>query len=713
MPTIEKLISRAQKQIPALDSERVLHAFEFAKESHANQKRASGENYICHPLAVANILLDLNPDEDAIIAALLHDVTEDCDVDCKAIEKNFGSTVAKLVDGLEKISHLRATGEDRQINSLRKMFLAMSKDLRVVLIKLSDRLHNMQTLHFVPPEKQQRIARETLQIYAPIAARLGIYAIKSPLEDLAFFYLQPEEYQDIATQMKKHEPHRTKILKSAKKILEKILRKENVTGQITGRVKHFYSIFKKLKRKGASSIDELYDIFALRIIVKNIADCYSLLGRVHQAFTPLSKRFKDYVAVPKPNGYQSLHTTVIGLSGTKKKSIPVEIQIRTEQMQQEAEFGIASHWHYKEKGKSVPDLRKADWVKSLVVPGQKNNIEFMHDLATDAFSDRIFVLTPGGDVKDLPKGATPIDFAFLVHTDLGLCTKAAKVNGKIVPLQKELKNGDVIEIVTSKHPTPHQNWISFVRTSSARNRIRRFFKAQDREKIIRDGKQILNDQLERLGAGKLDAHLQVLKNFGNKKRSLQERLEIIERIGNGSLNVATIAKKLIAKREKRQQTFRKSETQTSKEKIDEILVAGEEKIPIRFASCCHPDPSKSIVGFVTRGQHVTIHFQDCKTIAKLDPARLIECKWSSEKRTEGVTFKIMTTENRPGLLFEIVKIFARREINLERVEPKRISPIHFEITLQAHVDIPLANKLVDLLEQIPGVGKVTESFHEE
>ncbi len=710
MLSVDQLLKKADTFIPDLDKKRVKEAFVFAKEQHKGQKRASGEDYIYHPLTIANLLLDFLPDEDALIAALLHDVTEECDLTPKDIEKKFGKTVANLVDGMEKLSHVRAYGKDRQIGSLRKMFLAMAKDIRVVLIKLVDRLHNMQSLHFLRKDKQERIAEETLTIYAPIAARLGIYALKGPLEDLSFFYLYPDKYTDIAQQMRKHEPYRTRILKNAKKELKKALEEDDVLGEINGRVKHYYSIYKKMQRKNSESIDSLYDIFALRVVVPTIKDCYVVLGRIHQYWTPLSKRFKDYIAVPKPNGYKSLHTTVIGLSGIKTKSVPIEIQIRTPKMQEEAEYGVAAHWHYKD-GSRTP-LKPGVWVKHLadIENKIKSNKEFFQNIQIDTFSDRIFVLTPNGDVKDLPQGATPVDFAFAVHSDVGMRIKIAKVNGKIVPLDYQLENGNVVEIVTSRDSNPHQNWISFVKTTSARNKIRNYLKSQNREKIVREGRELLNKQLVRFGLEELDPHLQALKNINNKKRTLKEREEILERIGNGSLSASKIVKNLLGKKD----LSKKPANKTYKTKIisetgevGEILVSGEKKIPVKMPKCCAPKEGDRIIGFITRGGHVTVHKTDCKTIKNLDHARMVDARWASDKSAL-VTFIVNTNTDRVGLLRDIVDIFVKSGVSLKSFGfLERISPISAQIYLKAVVNnFEMITILMDRIESVDGVVSV-------
>lgn len=721
MITIDQIIGKVKTYIPNIREEKILEAYEFAKNCHKGQKRISGEDYLAHPMAVLNIMMDFYPDESMIIATLLHDVTEDSVVTIDEIKAIYGSTVARLVDGMEKLSKVQAHGKDRQVGSLRKMFLAMAKDIRVVLIKLADRLHNMQTLHFVESkEKQKRIAEETLSIYAPIAARLGIYSIKGPLEDLAFFYLQPEEYMNIAEQMKKHEPYSTRILKHAKKELRKAMDEEGIEGEISGRVKHFYSIYKKLQRKNKDNIDDLYDIFALRVILNDFKNCYIMLGRIHQQWTPLSKRFKDYIAVPKPNGYKSLHTTVIGLSGIKTRSMPIEIQIRTQKMQHEAEYGVAAHWKYKEKRPPSFERKGNIWIQHLVdiEKNAKNNIDFMQNLEIDTFSDRIFVLTPNGDVKDLPKDATPIDFAFAVHTDVGLRAKMAKVNGAIVPLSHHLENGSVIEVITSKKVEVHQNWLTFVKTSAARNRIKRFLKSCNREKIIRDGKNILNKQLIRFGMEELDPHLQILKNIGSKKNiPFREREEIIENIGNGTLNPTIIVKKIMdlmidkKKKERPQEEkekFIKKEFQNS-----QILISGEKEIPIKFGKCCKIKENDLIVGFVTRGGHITVHKLNCKTLQKLDHHRLIEARWSNELETKLIEFTLEATD-RVGLLRDVVDVFTKRNISIHKFSHAKLtSVVDVVMVFQVKMNnLNIISSIMDSLEEISGVSKVSQKIIE-
>ncbi|MFA5352364.1 MAG: RelA/SpoT family protein, partial [Candidatus Gracilibacteria bacterium] len=491
---LKKILSVVGSYLPDANLERISEAYKFAEEKHAGQMRFSGEPYFIHPVAATMHLLSLKPDEDTIIACLLHDVIEDTDTDVEAIQKKFGKTVAQLCMDMEKLGTVRYQGQERQIENLRKMFVAMARDLRVIFIKLADRLHNMETLEFVRPDKQQRIAQETLQVYAPIAARLGIFEFKAKLEDLAFKVLHPEDYAKLKKELAGSIENQEAFVSKAKKELKNILQKEGIKVEVFGRVKHLYSIWRKMKLKNYPSLDELYDLFALRVITKTTAECYATLGIIHNHYTPLSRRFKDFIAVPKPNGYRSLHTTVIGLS----RQSPTEIQIRTQEMHEQAEYGAAAHWQYSAKKKSVKvDEEKLKWVKNLVELHEKmqDNEEFQENLTSDVLENRIFILTPHGDVFDLPEGATPIDFAYAVHTGVGNTAVGAKVNGKIVKLDEKLHNGEVVEIITRKDAKPNRFWLSFVKTSGAKSKIKAHFGQMDQGENLTLGKDLINAKL--------------------------------------------------------------------------------------------------------------------------------------------------------------------------------------------------------------------------
>ncbi len=706
--TIQHIIAKAQEIIPELDEARILDAFEFAQKSHKDQKRKSGEPYIIHPLAVAYNLLSLSPDEDTIIAALLHDVLEDTDVTPKEIEKKFGATVLKLAQGVEKISKIQLQGKDRQIGSLRKMFLAMAEDLRVIFIKLADRLHNMSTLDSMPPEKQKRMSQETINIYAPIAGRLGIYHFKTPLEDLAFKYLYPKDYQWLKKEIGKLESKREKKIVKIANLLKLKLKNSDLEFEISGRVKHFYSIYKKMQNQNKESLEQIYDIFALRIIVNTTGECYAVLGDIHKHWTPLSYRFKDYIAVPKPNGYQSLHTTIIGVLGDKKAQ-PVEIQIRTKKMHKESEYGIASHWAYKEQ----TSKERTRWVQGLVDLEQslQDNIEFEENLKNDTFGDRIFVLTPGGDIKDLPNGATPVDFAYSIHTEVGHRCIGAKVNEKIVSLDYPLSNGDVTEILTNKNGKPNQFWLNFAITSHAKQRIKAWFRNQDIDKVIKAGKDLLNKQLKRLGHSELDPHLLILKNYEGKKLTFKEREHLLEKMGNGSLSSMIVVKKLFPKDsllspKKEEKANLKSDLQSIQPKV---IVSGEDFYKTKLAACCKPTDRDSIIGYVTRGNYISVHNKKCRTIQRLrHKERLIDVNWSNEKPKHRVNL-IIKIVDRVGLIRDIAHVFALHNVNIismESGDPKLSKGLHkmkFAIQIE---DVDRLNHIFNRLESVEGVTSV-------
>ena len=575
MVSLKNIIDRAQKYLPELDQARLRKAYRFSKKAHSGQVRYSGAPYISHPLATMDILLSLKPDEDTLVAAMLHDVPEDTPVALVEIEEKFGKKVARLVADLGKLSVVRARSKEAEVDNLRKMFLTMAKDLRVVLIKLADRLHNMQTLKYVPAEKRYRIARETREIFAPIANRLGLHQIKNQLEDLCFLHLSPREYDHIMEQLEKQGKIREEYIDYAKKVIQKVLKREGIEGEVTGRLKHKYSIYSKMKTKGKNSVDEIFDVFAMRIILpdkyqqkKEIFDhCYQVLGLVHNQWTPIPRRFKDYIAMPKVNGYRSLHTTVLGL-GVELRNQPTEIQIRTQSLHREAEFGIASHWWYSSTNgfstslsrgqvqewlKAPQDLKRAgslkaqvEWLSALAQLQQEieNNSELVRNLKVDIFKDRIFVLTPMGEVKDFPVGATPVDFAYAIHTEIGHKCHMAKINGQIVPLNYKLKNGEVVEVVTQRNGSPSRFWLSFVKTSLACNKIKNWLNGLDREKNIKVGRDMINQQLLKLSKPLLGPNLSLLRSYGGKRQTLQNREYVLENVGKGLLGVHAVLKKI-------------------------------------------------------------------------------------------------------------------------------------------------------------------------
>lgn len=730
------------KQIEKLglpvDTTRVKMAYEFAKAAHAGQKRFSGEPYILHPLEVAYKLLEFNPDEDMVVAALLHDVSEDTEKTLDDIEEFFGPGVRNLVRGLEKLSKVRSRIDESQVENLRKMFVAMATDLRVILIKLCDRWHNMETLEHVREEKQKRIAKETLDIYVPIASRLGIYRIKGELEDLCFKFLYSDLYNDIDDQVSRYGKERSKYIDSVTSTLKRFLFEKGYDAKIESRVKTHYSIYRKLKRKGKSSIDDIFDVYAVRIIIpqeydkngeENNSKLYQLLGVVHSEWTPLTNRFKDYVAVPKPNGYRSLHTTIIGV-GSKDFNQPVEVQIRTDKMHSEAEFGIASHWLYddtdgastksgfindgKRPKKTVLESQLA-WVKALeeLQSEISNNAELIQDLQTDLFNDRIFVLTPQGDVRDLPAGATPIDFAYSVHSDVGNHCVMAKVNGSIVPLDYELHNGEVVDILTRKNAEPNQFWMSFVKTNGAKNKIKSWFKSKDSDRNIKSGKELLNKYLERIGKSVLDPDYTVLKKYGGSRLTFKEREKILEEIGLGMILPSQVVKAVFPLEDLLLST--KSVESTEKKKMplgetrslsEDVVVDGLDGIPVRFATCCKPKQCDMIIGYAGRDKKVAIHKIDCKMITRNNPDRRIAVHWSSciDQHKYRVNL-VVQLEDRIGLLRDMSNIISDEGVNIvdlsmEKTANENVKLRNFVVEIISYDQL---EHLMNRLERIPSV----------
>lgn len=723
--TIHDIITRAKRYLPSLQEDRVMRAYHFAEEAHRGQVRFSGEPYIHHPLNVAASLLDFHPDEESLITALLHDVAEDTERSLDDIEATFGSSVREVCSGLVKLSKVRSKLNDPHVENLRKLFLAMAKDFRVVLIKLCDRLHNMRTLEFVRPEKRIRIAQETLNIYAPIAARLGIYRLKSQLEDLAFKWLQPEEYRTIDGQLMKTGKLRDQYIEAAKKILQEIFAQEGVQAEIDGRVKSMYSICRKLQKKNKLSIDEVFDIFAMRIIIPDIykhekeytGHLYAALGILHNHFTPLANRFKDYVAVPKVNGYRSLHTTVMGL-GPKEHTQPTEVQLRTCSMHQAAEFGIAAHWLYKEEtiaNSSLPLLQQhQEWMSGLGKIEQKikSNQELLENLRVDIFSDRIFVLTPRGDVKDLPSFATPVDFAYSVHTEIGNHCIGAKVNGIIMPLEYELKSGEVVEIITRKNAKPSLHWLSFLKTNHARDSIRSWFHQFDEEKHLSIGKMLLNKKLQQLGKPVLDDSLTLLRHYDGENLGVAQRKQLLVELGKGAIFTSTILKKLftleelIIERGALHEHTHRSLKVTKPRTISEsprLLIGNEMDVPYHFVKCCSAMLNDELIGYTTRGRGVSIHTKKCRVAVASEKSRLIDVRRVSRSQQYQVRIVIVSAD-RIGLMRDISHVIAENGLNIVNVVQEQSGKGC--LTISVIIDIEQFDQLDRLLSQLGKIPSV-------
>lgn len=675
-----RLIEMIKSYQPDETCENIRKAYELADEAHKEQKRVNGDPYILHPLAVAEILADMEIDTTTITASLLHDVVEDTEYALEDIERIFGKEVAFLVDGVTKLNRLDyRTKEDQQVNSMRKMFLAMAKDIRVVVIKLADRLHNMRTLKYMRSEKQKRIAQETLEIYAPLAHRLGIFNIKWELEDLSFRYMEPDKYYDLVDQMKEKRKVREEIVNEAIDVLKKTLTESSISFEINGRPKHFYSIYKKMK-KDNRDLSQIYDLYAIRVIVDTVQDCYGVLGIVHSLWKPLPYRFKDYIAMPKPNNYQSLHTTVIGTRGQ-----PVEIQIRTWDMHHIAEYGVAAHWRYKEgraSQKATGFDEKMGWLRNLLEwQDTSNPQEFVNALKLDAFSDEVFVFTPRGDVIDLPQGAIPIDFAYRIHTDVGHRCVGAKVNGKIVPLDYALKNGDIVEVITSKTGKPSLDWLKIVGSSESRSKIRNWFKKENREENIEKGSAALEKECKRLGHDwKLVSHSGRIAKVAKQMNAGTED-DLLAAVGYGGFAVNTVLIKLL---ELHKELDRVDDEQNEKSLIEKlkprkasghnhsgVLVKGESGLLVRLSKCCSPVPGDPIIGFVTRGRGVSVHRADCPNVRlDEDVDRLIDVEWDYGMSESFEVNMEISAYDRTGMIADIMAALAEMKISITSINAK-------------------------------------------
>lgn len=706
----------------------VQKAYDFAAHCHRNQTRRSGEPYITHPLAVAQILTTLRLDLASIVTAILHDTVEDTEATFEDIEREFGADVRQLVDGLTKISKIKfRSSQERMAENFRKMVLAMSHDLRVILIKLADRLHNMRTLDNLPQVKRQRIAEETLEIYAPLANRLGLYTMKSELEDLCMRELKIEIYREISRKVSAKRAQRESYIEEVRTILEEELQKYGFQHMIVyGRPKHFYSIYKKIVDRGLE-FEEIHDLFAFRIIVDSVKDCYEALGIVHAMWKPMPGRFKDYIAMPKANLYQSLHTTVIRPNGE-----PCEIQIRTHEMNQTCELGVAAHWAYKERSapetRGDTDLKKFTWLRQIMEWQKelKDPDEFLEAVKVDLFQEEIFVFTPKGDVIQLPIGATALDFAFSVHTKIGLCTVGAKVNGRMVPLKKKLKSGDIIEILTSPHQKPGKDWLNFATTSKARNKIRSYLRSEQRERSKIVGREILAQEFSSLGwdLDKMQKNNELEPLAKHGKESHLE--DVFVAIGYGKLNPKDLLARAFpgklpkppSPNELPPSMKPSTATQAPSEKKGDgnqgsasgILVHDIENVLINFARCCHPLPGEDVVGFITRGRGVTVHRTSCPRALDIDPQRRIDVHWANEATSgkgQHAAFLKVTALDKPGVLAEVTSAISACGANIQRaqirVTPDLSGVLEFEMTLQS---LSQLQAIIRRVESIPYVRKV-------
>ncbi len=724
---LEKLKETITKYNENVSWEKVEKAFLYALEAHKGQKRVSGEDYISHPVEVACILASLEMDTQAICAALLHDVVEDTEITLEDITELFGEDVAIMVDGVTKLGKIQYTNqEDRHIESLRKMFLAMAKDIRVIVIKLADRLHNMRTMKSMPEQKRREKSRETMEVYAPLAHRLGMSGIKGELEDLSLKYLDPVGYHEIAESIAQKKRERDDFINLVMDTLKGKLKELNIDGTVSGRAKHFYSIYRKMYAQN-KSIEEIYDLFAVRIIVNSVNDCYAALGMVHELYMPIPMRFKDYIAMPKPNMYQSLHSTVIGPNGQ-----PIEIQIRTWEMHTVAEKGIAAHWKYKEGSTTSTDTdSKLLWVRQLLEMQKEamDEDDFMRTLKIDLFADEVFVFTPNGDVINLPAGATSIDFAFTIHSAIGYKMMGAKVNGKIVPIDHPLSNGDIVEILTSPNiHGPSRDWLKIVKTAQARNKINQWFKKERREENILRGKDMIDKELKRHSFSYNQLFVPEWVSPILKRYNLNSVDDLFASIGYGGLTANKIILRLQEDFEKNNKDLptgtenvilpTELSVQSKKHKTSShgIIVHGLDNCLIRLAHCCKPVPGDDIIGFITRGRGVSVHRRDCSNmslnaLSEDDLNRFIEVSWENEIKSSAYLIELaIEADDRANLLLEITSALSEIKAPIKSLNARTsknnaaIIMVGLEITSTAQLEL-----IVKKIRTLKGIYSVTRS----
>ena len=720
-----RLIDKIKRYHPSSgDLSAIDKAYNFAKKSHGDQKRKSGEPYIIHPIHTALILADLELDKESIMAGLLHDVMEDTKVTREQMISEFGEEVTDLVDGVTKLTKLDYDADkvEKQAENLRKMFLAMAKDIRVILIKLADRLHNMRTLQYMTPEKQKEKSKETMEIYAPIADRLGISKIKIELDDLALRYLEPEKYKDLVDGVHLRLEHREEFMSQLIAEVAGYIEKAGIKATIDGRVKHYFSIYKKMVNQH-KTLDQIYDVFAIRIIVDTVMECYGALGVIHEKYTPVPGRFKDYIAMPKQNMYQSLHTTLIGPNGQ-----PVEIQIRTMEMHKTAEYGIAAHWKYKENitGEGDNEEQKISWLRQILEWQRylSDNHEFLNLLKDDLnmFSENVYCFTPNGDLKSLPNGSTPIDFAYSIHSAVGNKMVGARVNGKMVNIDYKIQNGDQVEVVTSNNSNgPSMDWLKIVKSTQAKNKINQWFKLQNKEENIIKGKELIDKYCKSKGIVLQDILKPEYMEKVRLKYSYKDWNSLVASVGHGGLKEGQIVNKLV---EEYNKTHRKEITDqdvlnsTIGEKAENkthtsksgIIVEGMDDVAVRFSKCCSPVPGDEIIGFVTRGRGVSIHRTDCINIINLpdfERGRLIEASWAADEgKQDGkyMTEIVIYAHNRVGILTDLSKIFTEKNIDVNsinsRTSKSEIATISMSFAIQGTEEL---NSLISRIRQIDSI----------
>jgi GTP diphosphokinase / guanosine-3',5'-bis(diphosphate) 3'-diphosphatase len=708
--TIQELIARIQTYDPSVDAGWLMRAYQLADAAHEGQRRASGESYIEHPLAVAAILAELEMDRQTISAAILHDVVEDTSVTSEQVASEFGEEIATLVEGVTKLTRIPyQSKEDAQVENLRKMFMAMAKDIRVIIIKLADRLHNMRTLSSLPASKQQAIAHETLDIYAPIAHRLGIWKIKWEIEDICLRYIDPESYREIVERVAKTRHEREADVEEAIARLRRDFKELKINAEVHGRPKHFYSIYSKIKK--GRDFSTIYDLTAIRIIVDTVKDCYAALGAVHAMWTPLPGRFKDYIAMPKPNMYQSLHTTVVGPTGE-----PLEIQIRTWEMHRTGEYGIAAHWRYKEGGKADQFENKLSWLRALLEwqKDMRDSRVFMENLKLDLFDSQVFVFSPRGDVFSMPAGGTPLDFAYAVHTDVGNHCVGAKVNGRIVPLDYQLNNGDICEILVNKSSArPSLDWLSIVKTSSAKHKIKQWFRKERREENVLAGQEALEQELARAGLRVDTARGELIERIAGRL-NFATPTDLFAAIGFGDQSAQAVANRIrdevkVDNVVEFTKIGRRPAQRKATRRASGVRIAGVDDVLVRLSKCCSPVPGDPIIGYVTIGRGVSVHRADCPNVAFMNatPERILQAQWLVDADlTHSVDVEV-EAEDRAQLLQDIMGVFAELKTQVSsvnaRVRRDGIAVTSLTVLIR---DLDHLHKLLRKLESLKNVRRV-------
>jgi GTP pyrophosphokinase len=714
MTRLDKIIEQITSYHPTADLDVLHKAYIFSGKVHQGQYRLSGDAYLSHPLEVAEILARLQLDMPTIVTGLLHDTIEDTLTTHAEISSLFGEEIADLVDGVTKIGKITfKTSEQRQAESFRKMLLAMARDIRVILVKLADRLHNMRTLGSQDMSRRKLIAQETLDIYAPLANRMGISWIKSELENLSFCYLFPEVYAELSHKLEQQKKAHGKYVDAVEKQLLKLLAESGIEGKISGRSKHLYSVYQKMQRQGIP-FEEVHDLVAFRILVDSVRDCYAALGMVHATWKPIPGRFKDYIAMPKANMYQSLHTTVMGPKGER-----MEVQIRTHDMHRIAEEGIAAHWKYKEGGAPVAVVGQSDkrfaWLRQMLEWQQdmKDSREFLSAVKVDLFPEEVYVFTPGGDVKELPRGATPIDFAYAVHTDIGHRCTGAKINGRLVPLKTALNNGDIVEVTTGVNQTPSKDWLKFVRTSRARNKIRNWVKTQEREKSIELGRDLLDKKLRKYDLSLKKVLVSDEFNQAGHELGFKHSDDVLAALGYGKVSIGQVLSRVVPKeklkpeKEKPTAGLGKVLERIRKKPSSAIKIDGVDDIMVRFAKCCNPLQGDPVVGFITRGRGVTVHTSDCPYVQDSDPERRITVEWDKSKSgARSVKIRVFC-ENQKGMLAGITAAMTNTEANIISAKvqstPDNKGVNNFEVDVQ---DLEHLNRVIKAIMKVKGVYRV-------